>query len=460
MVEPDQTKQPIQSCKLGSADFPESEQDMYKISHTKVSTGIYKKTKGVYVFRIDRGSTNTVTWRHQKQIVGINDKEAQRQFKSWLEAELDNYQQAKEEFDKSHELANGSPVLTFGQYIRAGTIPADDGQFLTQLKAEATSPKHLGNHRQITNLQTASHLRSHVRILSRYSKLTSKPINIVTPEDIDETLTQLQSDRKLTNNSVNHYLRTISKIFTLAQDAGVVPKQFNPARKVVPRLKQRREKTIITASQYQGVAEALMKLNPIPRAGLLISLLCGLRREELMGLTWGDVDFEHSRLLVRHTLITYANDYGHMVRTIKTGTKNGSVRQVGLPDVVKQALREYWDSLPDQSQEWTDEVTGAKYQLLWQYPNGKELYCMEYFGHMWRKLRKSLIEEGVLTQMARFHDLRGGFITYLLNKEHISPVVVAALAGHKSAKMTLDVYGQADQSDINNALMVLNNALK
>ena len=49
---------------------------------------------------------------------------------------------------------------------------------------------------------------------------------------------------------------------------------------------------------------------------------------------------------------------------------------------------------------------------------------------------------------------------YLLNKQHISPVVVAALAGHKSAKMTLDVYGEADKDDIKNALTAINTALK
>ncbi len=57
--------------------------------------------------------------------------------------------------------------------------------------------------------------------------------------------------------------------------------------------------------------------------------------------------------------------------------------------------------------------------MCWLYPNGAGLYCIEYFGHMWRILRKELIRDGVLTQKARLHDLRGGFITYLLNKQQI-----------------------------------------
>lgn len=432
-----------------------------KISHTKVSTGIYKKDKGHYVFRVDRGSASTVAWRHQKKVTGVNDKQAIALFKEWIEAELEAYEKARAEIEKSKLRANGSTILSFRQYTSVGDIPAHDGPFLMQLKKEATTDKAKGNRRRVGSLQTAQGMKSTLRqINANYPKFANKPLNVISPDDIDDLLDQIKADRGVTNNTLNHHLHTISKVFTLAQEAKLVPKRFNPCHEVSGRLKEYREKTIITASQYAKVADAIMKLNPIPKAGLLISLLCGLRREELAGLTWDEVDFEHSVLNIRHTIIEYKAESGKTVKTIKKGTKNGSVRTVGLPDLAKDALYYYWTSLPDKTQTWVDEVTGKEYAMCWQYPNGQGLYCIDYFGHMWRILRKELIADGVLNQKARFHDLRGGFITFMLNRQHVSPVIVAALAGHKSAKMTLDVYGQSDDEDIKDALTVMNGALK
>ena len=180
---------------------------MYKVSHTKVSTGIWKKAKGVYVFRIDRGSKDTVAWRHQKQAIGLTDKEAIQRFKLWLDNELE-------------ERANGSDVPTFAEYTFCGDIPADDGQFLTQLKDEATSHKSSGTYRRVTNLQTVTEMRSAISILQSYKHFSSKPINVITPEDVDQLLNELKTDRDVTNNTVNHYLHYISKAFVLAQQAG------------------------------------------------------------------------------------------------------------------------------------------------------------------------------------------------------------------------------------------------
>ena len=160
---------------------------------------------------------------------------------------------------------------------------------------------------------------------------------------------------------------------------------------------------MITASQYKKVEEALLSLPTVQRAGLLISLLCGLRRGELAGLTWDDVDFKHSILTVRHTLIEYPDEAGKLVRTVKTGTKNGSVRTVGLPDVAREALKQYQEQLPKEPKLWKDEVTGDNYPMLWLKPDGR-LRCLEYFGHMWRLFRKQLQAEGILTQQARLHD--------------------------------------------------------
>lgn len=429
---------------------------MNKISKKMVPNGIYEKAPKVYVFAITKGSTATVYWRHHHQVSGVTQREAKRLFIAWYKQQLAEFEASRLKVEQS-----GPRTITFAEYTRRGDIPANDGPYLQQLKDEAKGLTGSLGRQRVSNLQTVEHMQSLVHVINRRAKaFAALPLDKITPKAIDDMLTSIKEGYGVSNNTLNHYLHTISKVYKLAQSAQLVPDGFNPTRKVAPRPLEYRKKTIITASQYQPVARAIMRLNPIPRAGLLLSLMCGLRREELLGLTWDDVDLTNASLTIQHTLISFKNDDGQRVRTLKTGTKNKTTRTIGLPDVVRDALQAYWNSLPNKDLRWTDEVSGTQYRMLWLYPNGCGLYCSDYFTHMWGLLRRKLIAQGVLTQTARFHDLRGGFITYLLNAKHVSAVVVAALAGHKSAKMTLDVYGEADEVDIKNATNILNDAIK
>jgi integrase len=435
---------------------------MEKIHNKPVSTGIQKTRKGGYVFRCCLGSPITAPWRKQKTVKGKTDKEARQLYVQWLEAQEQAYKAVHEPVVEAKALNKVSASPTFRDYTAQGDIPAHDGQFFTQLKQEAllsgsaVSQKHVGS---LQGVQLGR--RPNLKIIDRdYPAFSLKPLDTITPDDVESLLDNIKLKRNVSNNTLNHYLHDISKVFRLAQEAKFVPKRFNPCHSVSGRQREYREKTVITASQYDGVVEVLDNLSPMYRAGMLISLMCGLRREEILGLMWTDIDFKHSMLNVRHTLIQYTGEDGKLVRTIKEGTKNGGQRVVGLPDKVKEALLDYRATLPKRLALWRDRVTDARYPMLWMKPNSKELYELNIFTHKWIQMRPNLMKRGILTKKSRFHDLRAGFISYMLNKQRFSPVIVAKLAGHRSAQMTLDVYGDADSSDINNALVAMNKAFE
>jgi integrase len=435
---------------------------MEKISKKPVSTGIQQTEKGVFVFRCYFGSSNLDPWRKQRTVKNKSVKEARQLYGQWIEAQEQAYKTAHEPVQQAKAMQKVDSSPTFAEYTSQGDIPAHDGQFFQQIKQEAVLSGSAVSRKQVGSIQGVDlQHRSNLKIINRdYPAFNLKPLNSFTPEDIDRLLDSIKATRGCTNNTLNHYLHSISKVFRLAQDAGVVSKRFNPCRKVEGRQKEYREKTVITASQYNGVLQAVEQLPPKFRAGMLISLMCGLRREEVMGLMWTDIDFEHSMLNVRHTLIQYKSEDGQRVKTIKAGTKNGTQRAVGLPDKVAEALHAYRATLPKRLPTWCDGVTGARYNLLWIRLDTGGVYDMDLFGHVWREMRPGLMEQGTLTKKSRFHDLRAGFISYMLNKQRFSPVIVAKLAGHRSAQMTLDVYGDADSTDINNALEAMNNAFK
>lgn len=435
---------------------------MEKIHTKAVSTGIQKTKKEVYVFKCCLGSNLTTPWRKQKTVKNKTDKEARQLYSEWMQEQEQAYRAVHEPVVHAKALQKVSSSPTFKDYTSQGDIPANDGQFFTQLKQEVSLSGSAVSHKQVGSLQSVdTQYRSRIRVVDRdFLAFANRPIDSITPECVDKLLDDIKATRGVSNNTLNHYLHAISKIFRLAQSAHVVPKGFNPCRQVDGRQKEYREKTVITASQYDRVLEAIEQLPPMFKAGMLVTLLCGLRREEVMGLMWTDIDLEHATLHVRHTLIWYHDETGKRVRTVKKGTKNGTHRIVGIPDKLVEALREYRATLPKRLSLWPDQATGTRYPMVWLRPSDGGIYDMDVFGHCWRQMRPKLLAQGVLTKNSRYHDLRGGFISYMLNKQHVSPVIVAKLAGHRSAQMTLDIYGDADSADINNALALMNAGLK
>lgn len=435
---------------------------MEKISKKPVSTGIQQTEKGVFIFRCYIGSSTLDPWRKQKTIRNKSIKEARQLYGRWIEAQEQAYKAAHVPVQQAKAMQKVSSSPTFAEYTSQGDIPANDGQFFCQLKQEALLSGSAVSHNHVGSLQGVQlGRRPNLKIIDRdYPAFSLKPLDTITPDDVESLLDDIKLKRNVSNNTLNHYLHDISKVFRLAQEAKLVPKRFNPCHSVSGRQREYREKTVITASQYDKVLEAIEQLSPMYRAGMLISLMCGLRREELLGLMWDDVDFGHSMLNVRHTLIQYTGEDGKLVRTIKEGTKNGGQRVVGLPDKVKEALLDYRATLPKRLALWRDCATDARYPMLWMKPDSKELYELNIFTHKWIQMRPSLMERGILNKKSRFHDLRAGFISYMLNKQRFSPVIVAKLAGHRSAQMTLDVYGDADSGDINNALAAMNKAFE
>ena len=70
--------------------------------------------------------------------------------------------------------------------------------------------------------------------------------------------------------------------------------------------------------------------------GALIMLYCGLRRGELIPLTWADVDLEEKAITINKSVDTVSNTY-----TVKQGAKTeAGSRVVDIPDCIIPALRQ------------------------------------------------------------------------------------------------------------------------
>ncbi|MGB8345025.1 MAG: tyrosine-type recombinase/integrase [Ktedonobacteraceae bacterium] len=188
----------------------------------------------------------------------------------------------------------------------------------------------------------------------------------------------------------------------------------------------KREAQTLTMEQAQKLLEAAhgQRLE-VP---LKLALTTGMRRGELLGLKWADIDFENRFLQVRRTLDFIAS-YGGYVET-EPKTAKGR-RKIMLPDLAIQALKQH----RAQQEEWQLKA-GEKWQ-------GKDYVFTGLEGGPLNpryilKLFAKLLKEAGLPHM-HFHDLRHSAATLLLSMG-VHPKVVQEILGHSNISMTMDIY--------------------
>lgn len=157
----------------------------------------------------------------------------------------------------------------------------------------------------------------------------------------------------------------------------------------------------------------------------LLALKTGMRRGELLGLRWRDLDLDRGMAHVRQSVIVYAG--APCIQTPKTATAQ---RAVKLSADVVAALREHrkaWLERRLATAEWQDTDL---------------IFCTRTGGpinpnNVARAYEAIIRRAGV--RRIRFHDLRHTHATWLLQSGQ--PVkVVSERLGHAKVSITLDTY--------------------
>ena len=182
-----------------------------------------------------------------------------------------------------------------------------------------------------------------------------------------------------------------------------------------------------------------------------LALATGMRRGELMGLKWQDINFTTSTLQIRRILTrvpTKMPGKGYVEAEPKT---QKSRRNVVIAPFALDSLKRH-----RKSQLEAKLKAGASWQ------DHDYVFCTSVGTHI-NPTKDALDPLKVLLKEAglpdiRFHDLRHSAATLLLS-EGVHPKVVQELLGHSNISMTMDVYSHVLPGMQQDAISRLNNTL-
>lgn len=171
---------------------------------------------------------------------------------------------------------------------------------------------------------------------------------------------------------------------------------------------------------------------------VLFNVLMGLRRSEMNGVKYSDIDYINRTLKVERQLgrVHSAEKEYFAPKTLtkqEIGLKTkSSYREIPIPDYVFEAILQERQVYEKNRNRRKKEFQDLDYICCSTYgrPRSK--------GFHWKYYKQLLAENGLPD--IRWHDLRSTYCTLLL-KEAFNPKAVSRLMGHAKELITMDVYG-------------------
>ncbi len=305
---------------------------------------VFKRGKCYYIDYFYQG-------RRIKEAVGFNKKAAEDAL-AIRKAEI---LQGKYQFKPKRD------VLTFGEFSR---IYID----------------------QYSKVNKKSYIRDELSVKSLNRWFQNIRLSEITPYLIEKY--KMDRSQEVKKATVNRELACLKHIYTMAIKWDKV--SANPVKEVKFFKEESKSLRILTKGEERELLKACADhIRPF----IIAALYTGMRKSELLGLTWDKVDFDREIIIVEHT-------------------KNNEYRMIPMNRKIRNTLM---------GLKRTGNCVFAK-------PNGESIKSVKTGFH--NALKRAEIKA------IRLHDLRHTFASRLVMKG-IDLVTVKELLGHKSITMTM-----------------------
>lgn len=264
----------------------------------------------------------------------------------------------------------------------------------------------------------------------------------ISQTDVEKYLLYLRTDFKSKTGkpygpkSVRHQYGTLVSMFGYAMAHDMLVR--NPMDKVHAPKKVKHPVDALNQTETQQMLDDLPEVDISLRCLLLLLVTTGIRRGELAGLQWGDIDMAAGVLEIRRG-VTYTPASGIQVDTTKTDCGLRTIPV--MPSVVREL-----EALRKQVQRDNPRVVITQAYLFPR--KGATIFTPRAPDSITRTVKRFMRRHG-LRDMSP-HDLRHTCATLLL-KQGADIKSVQDILGHADASTTLNFYVQSDLGQMQDA---------
>jgi integrase len=228
----------------------------------------------------------------------------------------------------------------------------------------------------------------------------------------------------LSAKTVRYIHTTIHKALADAADAGVLG--ANAAERARP---PKLGKTRVSELRFWQPEELRTFLELVDgtrvQAAWHVAAMTGMRRGEVLGLRWKDVDFDSARISVRHTIVSVAYE-------VQSSTpKTHQARVIDLDAGTVEQLRRHRERQQFERTNWADDY--EERDLVFCRENGSPLHPDSFSQTFERTIARSALPR------IRLHDLRHTHATIAL-RAGVPIKVISERLGHESPAFTMKQY--------------------
>lgn len=234
----------------------------------------------------------------------------------------------------------------------------------------------------------------------------------------------------LSPKTIRNYHSFVSSVLDYAVKMGDIA--TNPAHSITLPPLEKNEKEVYTLEEVQTFLALLEEAPTKYRSFFTLAIYGGFRRSELLGLEWGDLDFEHHTVTVRRTS-HYTKSRGIYSDTTKTVN---SQRSLKLPDCVFTVLRQH-----KEAQTQLRMLCGPAWEDTERLFTGKKGGVMSP-GTPYHWLERFCKRNGLrFLGVHQFRHLNAA----LLITSGVDARTVSAALGHSQVSTTLNIYSHTLQ---------------
>lgn len=254
---------------------------------------------------------------------------------------------------------------------------------------------------------------------------------------IDKFLRDLKKNNKnkLSETTIQIYFGVLNTALNKAVKLQMIIE--NPCKYVDTPKRKKYKSNILTLEEFKVIHNSL-KNNTfedyIFKLALDLSIETGLRRGEMCGLTWDDINFKENFIDVNKALIRIENRY-----TISRLKTEGSYRIIPISESLSKKLKDHKNIQKENQLKYGEyynsvNFNNTSYNLVFRHENGKYIIPSTFLQRLKRLCKYNNIEKNI-----RWHDLRHTNATYLI-ESGVNIKVVQDRLGHTLMQTTADIY--------------------